>query len=367
MKDESYCAKQRSVSVIAMNLDDLTALRRIDCSGMLSIMERTPERLAPPADAAKTCGRRLDRPLNVVFGGVGGSGIVGEILTDYSREAVDVSVSICRSLHVPRFVGKGTLFIAISYSGETEETLTLLDQAQGRGAKVATIGSGGRLLAQSRQQGFPYLKVPEGLLPRVALPELIAAAIFVMESAEILRDSDSILRQVAGSLRTEIKSIGENSTIQGNKAKQIARALVDRLPLLMGNEESGSVLRRFKNELNENSKTPAFYFTLPEGYHDDVEGLKTLNQLSRTQPILLRSQRELEGQKRTREKLYALLAELGFPPIVEFEGIGENRLEQLLTAITFGDFVSVYLAALRGLDPSRLELIPRFREAMRDT
>jgi len=348
-----------------MNLDDLTALRRIDRSGTLSVMERTPERLAPPADAAKTCGKRLNRPLNVVFGGVGGSGIVGEILTDFSRDVVDVPVSVCRSLQVPCFVGKGTLFIAISYSGETQETLTLLDQAKRKGAGVVTVGSGGRLLAQSRQQGIPYLKVPEGMLPRVALPELLAAAIFVMESAALLKDSEKILGKAAGLLRTQIKSISQTAPLQRNKAKQMAQALVDRLPLLIGNEENGSVLRRFKNELNENSKMPAFYYTLPEGYHDDVEGLKTLNQLSRTQPILLRSHEGLEGQRRTREKLYALLAELGFPPVLEFEGIGEDGLGQLLTAVTFGDYVSVYLAALRGLDPSELELIPKFREAMR--
>jgi glucose/mannose-6-phosphate isomerase len=348
-----------------MNLDDLTALRKIDQSGMLSVMERAPERLAPPADAAATCSKRMNRPLNVVFGGVGGSGIVGEILTDYSRAAVDAPVSVCRSVQVPRFVGKGTLFVAVSYSGETEETLTLLDQAKQKGAEVVTIASGGRLNAQSRQQGIPYLKVPEGILPRVALPELLAAAVFVLESAELLRDSEKILGRSAGLLKTQIASISQTAPLQRNKAKQMAHALADKLPLLIGNEENTSVLRRFKNELNENSKMPAFYYTLPEGYHDDVEGLKALNQLSRTQPILLRSQEGLEGQRRTREKLYALLAELGFPTVLEFEGMGGDRLGQLLTAVTFGDFVSVYLAALRGLDPSKLELIPRFREAMR--
>jgi len=147
----------------------------------------------------------------------------------------------------------------------------------------------------------------------------------------------------------------------------MAQALVDKVPLLIGNEENGSVLRRFKNELNENSKMPAFYYTVPEAYHDDIEGLKSLVQLTSVQPILLRSNDEVEGQRRTRERLTALLLELSFPEIVEFWGTGEDKLSQLLTAILFGDYVSVYLAAVRGVDPSQLMLIPKFRAAMQGT
>jgi len=147
----------------------------------------------------------------------------------------------------------------------------------------------------------------------------------------------------------------------------MAQALVDKVPLLIGNEENGSVLRRFKNELNENSKMPAFYYTVPEAYHDDIEGLKSLVQLTSVQPILLRNNDEVEGQRRTRERLTALLHELSFPEIVEFWGTGEDKLSQLLTAILFGDYVSVYLAAVRGVDPSQLMLIPKFRAAMQGT
>ena len=148
-----------------------------------------------------------------------------------------------------------------------------------------------------------------------------------------------------------------------NQAKQMAVALKDHLPFLLGSENNSSVLRRFKNELNENSKVPAFYFTLPEAYHNDIEGLKTLTNLSRPQPILLRSQNQTEGEEKTQKSLVELLSQLGFARTLSFEGAGEDRLGWLLSAITFGDYVSTYLSVLRNVDPEKLFLIPSFKAA----
>lgn len=352
---------------MAMILDDGEALRAIDRADMLAFMEQTPERFSLLPYSSSKFPKKLDMPRNVVFGGVGGSGIAGDILTDFSRDAVQVPVSICRAFRLPSFVGKDTLFVAISYSGETLETLGLLTQAKHRGAMLAAISSGGKLLAEAKAQGLPYLNVPTGMLPRVALPELLAAAVHVLGAAGIIEDHRALLSQGAQMLKAKLLEIKPSVPANRNSAKKMAQNLVDKVPLLIGDEENGSVLRRFKNEINENSKMPAFYYTVPEAYHDDIEGLKNLSQLTRVQPILLRNPDELEGQRRTRERLAALLRELGFPEIAEFQGTGDDKLSQLLTAVLFGDYVSVYLAALRGVDPSHLTLIPKFRAVMQGT
>ena len=364
MEDEFYCARQHSPMMVYMNLDDPSAISGVDRSHMLLAMEKTPTRLHPPIDAKSTCGERFERPRNIVFGGVGGSGIIGDIVSDYLRSVGDVPVSVCRALQIPAFVGEHTLFVAISYSGETRETISLFNQAIRTGAKVMTVSSGGELTSESKENKIGYLRVSGGLLPRIALPELLAATLFVMGLAGVIPEPANLLRSVSEKLRAQIRDIGPNVSLRKNKAKQMAQEVLGKLPLLFGSEEARSVLRRFKNELNENSKLPAIYYTLPEAYHDDIEGLKMICKLSEPQPIFLRDQDEGDRQRRTREKLYALLNELGLR-IFEFEGFGANRLEQLLTAIMFGDYVSVYLALLRGVDPSELELIPRFREASR--
>jgi glucose/mannose-6-phosphate isomerase len=299
--------------------------------------------------------------MNIVFGGVGGSGIVGDILTDYLRSELDIPVAVCRSVRIPRYMGKNTLFVVISYSGETGETLGMLEQAKDSGVNVVVICSGGKLLSIARSEGIPHVKVEGGMPPRVALPELVAALTYVLGQGDVLKDSQRLLDTASRSVRQIIGEVKPPVPVTKNRAKQMAVALKDHLTLLLGSENNSSVLRRFKNELNENSKVPAFYFTLPEAYHNDVEGLKTLAELSRPQPIVLRNQNQTGGEERTEKGLVELLSQLGFARPLSFEGVGDDRLGWLLSAITFGDYVSTYLSVLRNVDPVKLSLIPSFK------
>ncbi len=323
----------------------------VDQSDMLAAIERTPDRLVPPSNADSTCRIRFQSPMNIVFGGVGGSGIVGDILTDYLRSEVGIPVAVCRSVGMPRYVGKNTLFIAISYSGDTAETLGLFEQAKRNGANVAVVCSGGKLLATAQSQGIPYVKVDGGMPPRLALPELVAALAYVLGQGGVLKDTQKLLDTASRSVRQIITSVKPSVPLTKNQAKQMAVALKDHLPVLLGSEDNISVLRRFKNELNENSKVPAFYLALPEAYHNDIEGLKTLTELSRTQPIILCNQNQTGGDERTEKRLVELLSQLGFARAISFEVAGDNRLGWLLSAITFGDYVSTYLSVLRDVDP----------------
>jgi glucose/mannose-6-phosphate isomerase len=199
------------------------------------------------------------------------------------------------------------------------------------------------------------------MLPRVALPELVAAVAHVLADGGVFDDSRELLRLASSSMSEMINRVKGAVPLRQNPAKQAATAMIERLPLLVGNEENVSVLRRFKNELNENSKVPAFFCTLPEAYHDDIEGLKALGSLSKPQPVILRSYTETREERRVNEKLFDLFSQQEFPPPFFFSGVGKDRLGWLLSAITFGDFVSFYLAILRGVDPSKLSLIPQFR------
>jgi len=332
---------------------------------MLSLMAKTPDRLVAPQNADTTCDLKVDHLDNVLFIGMGGSGIAGDILTDCARDVASVPLGILRGLRLPAYVGKRTLCIAISYSGETHETNTLLEQATKREAKIGVISSGGRLLAKAQQTGFPYLRIPSGMPPRVALPELIAASVFMLSHASVFEDAARMLSEARSAVADRIETIKPQTSLEKNSAKQLAQVLVDRLPLIIGVEEDGSVLRRFKNELNENSKMPAFYYVVPEAFHDDVEGLKALKTLANVQTVFLRNENWLAAQGGAQQRLADLLEELGFSRAVEFGGQGQGRLSQLLTSVVFADYVSVYLAALRGVDPSELNVIPGFRKVMR--
>jgi len=239
----------------------------------------------------------------------------------------------------------------------------LLEEASRKGALVATISSGGTMLSTSLAKRIPYLKISSGLPPRVALPELLSAALFALGKGILLDEPNTILGRASRALSSEIQTIKWDTPTIHNQAKQMAERLHDRLPLLLGPEDRLSVLRRFKNELNENSKMPAIYMSIPECYHNDIEGLESLSKLSSVQPVLLQIEQARE-QSKTIESLYALLRDLGVPPIITFQGYGEDVFSELLTAVTFGDFVSVYLALLRRMDPTTLLLIPKFKAAI---
>jgi len=174
-----------------------------------------------------------------------GSGIVDDLVSDYCREWAEVPISVCRALRIPKFVGKRTLFVAISYSGETRETLGQLDQAKKAGARIIAITSGGRLLSLAKDEGTAYLRVRSDLLPRIALPELTAVVFFAMGSTKLLPDAPKLLLEAAVT-RDFFMNVKPTVPSRQNNAKQMAQALVDRL-LIIGDETYASVLSRFKN------------------------------------------------------------------------------------------------------------------------
>jgi glucose/mannose-6-phosphate isomerase len=241
-----------------------------------------------------------------------------------------------------------------------------LDQAAKQGAKIAGISSGGELLSRARDRGIPHLRVPSNLPPRVALPELTAAVMFTLGSAGILKNAQGLLSDAALQIRDLIHQLKAEVPSTKNPAKKCAVALHRKLPLIVGDEEYRSVLRRFKNQINENAKMPAFYYTMPEGFHNDIEGLETLSKLANVQPILLQTVEASEGQSRTVEQLIRSFEDMGYPRALKFQGSGPDKFSELLTAATFADFVSVYLAALRGVDPAELTMIPKFKAVMQD-
>ena len=347
--------------MVALLLDDPAAIRKIDVSDMLSALQKTPSRFLVPSDAESTCHIEIDTPTKILFAGLGGSAIAGDILADYCRDIVEAPVTVCRSVKIPDFVDRSTLVVAISYSGDTRETLSMLQQAKDRQAHVTIVASGGKLLGVARARGLPYLNVASNMPPRVALPELVAALVHTLTEIGMIDKRSNLLESASASTRTLIEGIKATVPVRENPAKQVASSLHGHVPLLIGSEENFSVLRRFKNELNENSKMPAVFYTLPEAYHNDIEGLKALKGLSNPQPVILRSSGQERNEQLEANKLVETLSEFGYSSPVFFDGVGDERFGWLLSAITFGDFVSFYLAMLNGVDPSPLLLIPNFK------
>jgi glucose/mannose-6-phosphate isomerase len=264
----------------------------------------------------------------VIYVGLGGSGIAGDVLA-----GLGLPVQVWKGPGIPP-TSTGATLLAVSYSGETRETLSSVHQAMERGMKVVVLTSGGKLLSVAKERGLPYIQVPGGLPPRLAFPYLLLPAL------RLFQDSNRWLR-------IEEFRVGALNFTQENfrKGKELASAINGKIPVIYGSKFS-AVAKRMKQQINENAKYPAFYGEVPEIHHNEVEGYGRGFPLL---PILVKDQ-----------VLDDVTANLLNPVIIEPpQG---SILYQLGALIHLADVTSLFLAQLLNEDPYVLRVIPKARE-----
>ena len=318
---------------------------------MLGLLLRFPEMCEEALSA------ELDlppiRPRNLIVAGMGGSGIAGDLLEDWMIPSTPISV--CKDYELPAWTDEGSLVLAISYSGETEETLACFSEAIGKKAQAVTISSGGKLSELSEKFGITNLPVPKGLQPRAALPYLFFSAVLVLKKSGVLgRDREAEIGEgieVLKELRGEIAPGSEP-----NPAEKIASDLRGTMPVIYARTGFGGVAKRLKNQFNENSKILARVELFPELCHNEIVGLGSAR--GDHSFIFLRDPRESPQMKKRIEFTRGLLRG---KEIVEMRARGEGKLAHILSLVYLGDFVSYYLAILRGVDPTPVHEIDRLK------
>lgn len=342
-------------------LDDLSFLARLDQGGLLVALEGFPEQCARAIEIEE------EPPLSASFErlivtGMGGSGIAGELLASSIAFDLSVPVSAYHGYSLPA-VGPEALVIAISYSGETEETLSAVEKALEAKARVVCLASGGELERLARERKLPFIKAPSGLQPRAALGYLLLPVLGLLDRLGCcqLRGELARLPEALTELRKRWRA---SSPEAGNRAKQLARGLYRKIPLVYGVEGATSaVALRWKTQINENSKQPAFWNVVPELCHNEIVGFEGAELLPNMKVIFLRSGLDHPRNLVRIDLLKELLAARG----VEQEEVfaeGEGRLAQLFSLIYLGDFVSFYLAMLNGVDPSQVASISELKRRL---
>lgn len=354
-------------------LDDRSATAEIDRRNMLQVLEDTPETYEQTYAAAlysKSLPRSLHRvPSRVVFVGMGGSGIAGDILKDWLFES-DVPIEVVKGPRLPGSVTKNACVLAASYSGQTFETLKVLNEARRRKSTVGCVASGGVMLEICRKKGIPHIEVTGGLQPRAALPCIFSASLVMLERWGICsrRTTRAQSRAATEQMRELRKTIGFASTHSENPAKQLAVQLLGRIPFVYASEFLASVGRRFKNQLNENSKVLAKCEVLPEILHNEIESWRMLKEghfADSTSFVFLRGSKE---EAEMFERLMCLIRESGGKTVHEIYLNSSAKLSGLLASIYYCDYVSFYLAIARGVDPTPVDAISSFksRRPLRD-
>ncbi len=329
-------------------LDDPARLAARDPSGMLTAVEGSLDQWRDGFARARGAGL-TSKPDALVVCGMGGSGIAGDVVAAIAATRASVPVAVVKGYHLPAWVGSGARVVAISYSGDTAETVMCLEDARRRGCEVVVVAGGGALAAAATDASLPRIEPEKGLMPRAAFPSLAASALAAAEGAVPgLSDLETELVPV---LQQALAKWGSAVPGDRNEAKLLALSLAGGTPSIWGQEGVLAVgAQRWKCQMNENAKMPASWAVAPEALHNAIVSLE------KETVVLLRSDVEQASLARALDAVAA-----SNPAVIVARVPGDGDLALLASAVLFGDLVSVYCAALLEVDPTPVEPIARLK------
>ncbi|HEU4760577.1 MAG TPA: bifunctional phosphoglucose/phosphomannose isomerase [Dehalococcoidia bacterium] len=345
-------------------LDDAAARARLDPGGMLAAVAGLPQQCRDAWAAAADLElppdyTQIDR---IVVLGMGGSAIAGDFLRVLLARESAVPVFNVRQYDLPPYVNERTLVIASSFSGGTEETLSAFDQALATGAKKIAIATGGPLLATARANGVPAFTYRFQGEPRAALGWSLMPLLAIARTLGLMEGVERDVEEAAAVMEALVEQIGEDVPSSRNEAKETARRLYGKLPVIYGAGPLTEVAHRWKTQLNESAKVWAFYEELPEVHHNAIIGYELPPAIAQqTAVVFLRSVDLIHPRVQLRyEFTQAMLAKAGVD-VLSVATHGRGALAQMLSSVMLGDYVSCYLALLAGADPTPTTVIDNLK------
>jgi len=342
----------------------MTVSSGLDSLGMLEAVASLPEQVMSGLEA----GRGLeglpghDDVEHVVVLGMGGSAIAGEVLLAAAGPYLPLPVLVFRGYSVPAFVDEGSLVFAISFSGDTEETIEAVTEAALSGAKVVAITCGGELARLAEAWEAPLVRIPEGIpQPRAALGFLAVPPLAVLEEIGLFPGATHWVEAAA----EQAAARRDELTKPGNPAEELARQIGRTIPLIHGGGLGAVAAHRWKTQMNENAKAPAFWNSQPEVCHNEVAGWGQHGDLTRQVFTLVNLRHDFEHpQVMHRFDLTSAQLQEVVVSIAEVQAEGEGELAQLLDLILVGDFTSTHMAMQEGVDPGPVPAIDQIKSAL---
>jgi glucose/mannose-6-phosphate isomerase len=331
---------------------------------MLDKIDGTPENIVQAlADFKRVSDTRDFKGVeNAVLAGVGTSAVAAEISLNWLSENVRIPMTLIRDSRLPGYADSRTVVVAVSYSGETQETLEILLDAYRRRCLTFAISSGGKMKETSERLRMRHIGVKAGFEPRTAFPFLLVPTSLVLSPIVHELDLTADLQDAAQSIRDLRKTVGWSAPCDSNPAKQLALNILGTIPVVYAFRRNGGLARRMKNQLNENSKMPAIFNLLPECCHNEFEAWgKSGATESEFSFIFLRPDED-KDEAAMIEEAKKILSEAGMTRIFEVEGVGETRVSKLLSIVYFTDYVTFYLSVLRKIDPSPWERVQELKK-----
>ncbi len=337
----------------------------LDSSRMWEYTAGLPEQVALAAtNATATPGLPYKHDIeNVVVLGMGGSGIAGDVLLAVAAPFMSVPVAVVKAYTIPAFVGHGSLVFAISFSGNTEETIDASAEALRHGARVVFVTSGGELAQMARDAGEPLITVPSDIpQPRAAIGAMSVPPLVVLEEIGLFPGATHWIDLAVAQLQRR-----RDALIQPrSEIEAIAERIGDSIPLI---HSSGAIGRasaqRWKTQINENAKRPAFFSVYSENCHNELAGWEYLNDLTKSRMTVVNLRHPSEHPQVVRRFDIAKdLMGSKVKDIITVKGVGEGELSQLLDLVLTGDFVSLQVAKDCGIDPGPIAVLNEMKSRL---
>ena len=336
-------------------IDDLKYIHQKDTSDALGIAEKQWQQLEHEFDIPDLK-YEVD---NIVFTGMGGSALAA--LLSKTWPGFTVPFEITRGYHLPAYVSKKTLVVASSYSGNTEETLSALDEAIEAGAHIVCVSAGGKLAEVAKENNLLWVELPLAAQPRFAVLYSFKAFVTILERAGFVKHAaEKEIHQTAQFLKAHLESWSPVHPASKNIAKKLALDIIGLSPVVYGGPLMSPAAYKWKISFNENAKNVAWWNEYPEFNHNEFLGWSSHPVDKPYAVIDLRSSFEHERVQK-RFDLSAKLLSGRRPAPHTVQAVGDTLLEQLLYTMALGDFVSLYMGLLNGLNPTPVELIEKFK------
>lgn len=285
---------------------------------------------------------------NIVLTGLGGSGIGGSIVQNYVFDKLKIPFIVNKDYFLPSFVGKDSLVIVSSYSGNTEETLAAMQQALKMKATVVCITSGGKVAEIAKRKKIDCILLPAGMPPRACIGYSLLQTLFTLQHFGLLKED------FVKDIKAAIKLIKTDTKDIQKKAKSIAQKLNGKMPIIYAAADFEGVAVRFRQQLNENSKMLCWHHVIPEMNHNELVGWRDKN--PNYAVVILRNEDDYE-RVQTRVEINKKIIKKYTPNIIELYSKGKSYFEKVFYFIHVTDWVSVNLADLRNQNATEVKVI----------
>jgi len=292
---------------------------------------------------------------NIVVTGLGGSGIGGNLVSELVAQQLKVPMLVNKDYHLPAFINKYTLVIVSSYSGNTEETLSAMQIAFSKDAKVVCVSSGGETISFAKKNNLDYIIVPSGNPPRSCLGYSAIQQLFILNKLKLIK------KTFQKELKASIKLLTRKQKAMKVEAEKVAKKLQNRIPIIYTVADFESVAVRFRQQINENSKMLCWHHVVPEMNHNELVGWR--KESNDWAVVYLRNETDFERNQK-RIEINKEVIKNYTQNIIEIWSKGKSKTERVFYLIHLTDWVSLFLSEMNEVDIMDIKVIDHLKNTL---